>query len=217
MIAVRSFFIILFIVLCLAMRLVVRLIIRLIMRLIMRLVMCIHIIFSIWFLWIFFYLIHFDLECVLIKSKFLKKKFFFQNFMWRLILHAKITAKHEIKIYKKNNCDQNFITDFDQNWFFWIWWFMKKRRIFVDFCIKLIELNSIFKNWWFMKNAEFSSISVSNWFDDFFRSIHFDVLTLMIFVLIKGFKISQKFFLIITSIELFFSFIHLILIISRFS
>ena len=34
--------------------------------------------FDVIFMSFFFYLIHFDFECVLIKSKFLKKKFFFR-------------------------------------------------------------------------------------------------------------------------------------------
>ena len=119
------------------------------------------------------------------------EKFFFNlNFMLRLILHAKTTTKHEVRIYEN---------DFDRNFHNCSW------------------LNSIFEIWWFMKNVKFSSISVSNWFDDFFRSIYFDVLTLMIFVLMRRFRTSQRFFLIITSIELFFSSIHLISIISRFS
>ena len=160
--------------------------------------------FFIWSIWFFFLFMSVWPQNFFWNSKFWKKKifskFFFRfeisknlffnlNFMLRLILHAKITTKHEVKIYE-NNFDRNF---YNCSW-----------------------LNSIFEIWWFMKNVKFSSISVSNWFDDFFRSIHSDVLTLMIFVLMKRFKTSQKIFLIITSTELFFSFIHLISIISRF-
>ena len=122
-------------------------------------------------------------------SKFRKNLFFDQNFMLRPILHAKITAKHEVRVYK---------SDFDRNFHNCSW------------------SNLIFEIWWFMKNVKLPSTFVSNWFDGFFRSIYPDVLTLIIFVLMKRFKTSQKNFLIITSAELFFSFIHLISIISRF-
>ena len=133
---------------------------------------------------IFFFRISFSIR------SFGKKKIFDQNFMLRLILHAKTTAKHEVRIYE-NDPDQDFHSC---SW-----------------------SNLIFEVWWFMKSVKPSSTFVLSWFDGFFRSIYSDVLTLMIFVLMKRFRASQRFFLIITSAELFFSFIHLILVISRFS
>ena len=153
-----------------------------------------------------FFFIHFnlirDFFLFMIRSLFLfisiwfgkvrsfEKKFLFQNFVFCLILHAKFLIEQKFRI-----CRRRFRPKF-HNW---------------------NRSNSISEIWWFMKNVEPSSISVLSWFDDFFRSIHFDALTLMIFVLMRRFRASQGFFLIITSAGLFFSSIHLISIISRLS
>ena len=152
---------------------------------IMCIIMCSRINSLTWSIWFLFLSISIWFE----RIRNFEKKILFQNFVLRLILHAKFSVEQKFRIYKKR-----FWPKF-HNW---------------------NRSNSIFEIWWFMKNVKFLSISVSSWFDDFFRSIYFDVLTLIIFVLMRCFKISQKFFLIIISTELFFSFIYLISIISRF-
>ena len=52
------------------------------------------------------------------KIEIFEKKFFFQNFIIRLILQTKFLVNDKIRIYIKNDFDQNIISDFRSNSFF---------------------------------------------------------------------------------------------------
>ena len=110
------------VVICIVMCLIMCLIMRLVMCLVMRFVMCFRIVFSYDQPGFFFYLCQPDLRTLceirnfekifffqnfFFDSKFRKNSFFDQNFMLQSTLHAKITAKHKIRIYE-NDFDRDF-------------------------------------------------------------------------------------------------------------